>query len=242
MSSPQLSPEISSPVPSTPSDRFSTKRFRTLELILVLAVAFTGPVLLSLMVAGGAMTYELDADKARIAIGIANEVIGLCVLAYVLTRQGRNFQTVLDRFRWQDIPWSMALMAAAYSGYVVAFYVIDLAYLAAGKTFVIPTVSVHFGMSIVAILFIALNPLFEEVMVRGYLMSEILALTGKGWVAVLLSVVLQAVYHLYQGVTPALMYAGLFFVYSLYFLQTKRIWPVILSHFYFDALTLIYYR
>ena len=57
--------------------------------------------------------------------------------------------------------------------------------------------------------------------------------------AVLVSVAIQAFYHLYQGVPAALGHGATFLVFSLYYLRTRRIAPVVLAHLYMDVGALI---
>ncbi len=86
-----------------------------------------------------------------------------------------------------------------------------------------------------------LNPFFEEIIVRAYLMTEVRQLTGSGAKAVMVSTALQMSYHFYQGVPMALSDGAAFLVFSLYYSKTRRITPVILAHLYMDVLgTLIF--
>jgi membrane protease YdiL (CAAX protease family) len=65
-------------------------------------------------------------------------------------------------------------------------------------------------------------------------------LTGSGALAVAISVALQTVYHLYQGVIMAVATGAGFLIFSLYYARSRRITPVILAHLYLDALALWY--
>ena len=57
------------------------------------------------------------------------------------------------------------------------------------------------------------------------------------WLAVVVSTLLQTSYHFYQGVAPAVSYIGGFAVMSIYFLRTRRIWPVIIAHILIDSIS-----
>ena len=82
------------------------------------------------------------------------------------------------------------------------------------------------------------NAIFEESLVRAYLMTEIVYFTRKPWLALFVSTVVQSTYHLYQGVAPAVSDLGLFAVFSFFYMRTGRIWPVILAHMILDALAM----
>ena len=94
-------------------------------------------------------------------------------------------------------------------------------------------------VSILGVLFLIINPFFEELTARAYVISEVQFFTSSRGLAVLFSVLLQSSYHLYQGLGPALLTIPLFAVFSLYYVKTKRILPVILAHMFFDFLALL---
>jgi len=94
------------------------------------------------------------------------------------------------------------------------------------------------GVSALSIAFVCLNPFFEELIVRGYLMTEIVELGGKGALAIVLSVAVQMSYHLYQGLANCIALATIFAVFSIYFLRSRRIAPVVLAHLCIDAYAL----
>ena len=57
--------------------------------------------------------------------------------------------------------------------------------------------------------------------------------------AVVISVVLQVSYHLYQGTARTIAVAATFTVFSIYFARTRRIFPVVVAHFCIDAYALV---
>jgi len=84
-----------------------------------------------------------------------------------------------------------------------------------------------------------LNPFFEELIVRAYLMTEIGELTGSWILAAGLSTALQFSYHLYYGWEGALSLSFQFLVFSIYYANTRRAIPVILAHGFFDVIALL---
>jgi membrane protease YdiL (CAAX protease family) len=58
--------------------------------------------------------------------------------------------------------------------------------------------------------------------------------------AVVISVALQTSYHLYQGLPAALSHIPAFLLFSLYFVRTRRILPVILAHMFMDIFALAF--
>jgi membrane protease YdiL (CAAX protease family) len=86
-----------------------------------------------------------------------------------------------------------------------------------------------------------LNPFFEELLVRGFLITEVESLFGSKSIAVFASVGVQASYHLYQGVPNAIFLSAGFLLFSLYFIRTRRILPVVLAHLYLDVSAVLIY-
>ncbi|QUH28562.1 CPBP family intramembrane metalloprotease [Vallitalea guaymasensis] len=77
-----------------------------------------------------------------------------------------------------------------------------------------------------------INPLFEELIVRSFFIEKIEALTNSSLVAIILSIILQLLPHIYQGFI-ALIYLGVMFtIFSLYYIRYRRIVPVILAHIF----------
>jgi len=181
----------------------------------------------------------------RLANGVIHELLALAVLLYVLFRQGRSARDIGLSFRWLDLPVSLALYGGGYLALYFTYIVLHYFYFfATGHVLkfwddVSQLMGNHF--SIVAIIFILINPWFEELIVRGYLMSEILALNKNAWVAVVLSVGVQSLYHLYQGIPNVVLLAVHFSIFALYYAKSRRILPVILAHFYTDAVSAGYF-
>ncbi len=90
-----------------------------------------------------------------------------------------------------------------------------------------------------AIPYSLLNPFFEELIVRAYLMTEVRALTGSWMLATALSVVVQFSYHLYYGWEGAIALSFLFLVFSIYYARTQRATPIIVAHGIFDIWGLV---
>ena len=223
-----------------------SQRLRCFELILVLFVAFGGSVSISIYALfTGVTLYEVKHSSALNFVGVIQELAALGVLFYVLFRQGRNPRDLGFSFSWKDIPLSLGLALVAFLAEVIAWQALSYGYnLATGNNLDANPKNVEFitsTLSIWTLILIVINPFFEELIVRAYLISEIQTFTGSAFVAVVLSAGLQATYHLYQGAAGFVPYAAMFAVFSLYYVQNRRIVPVILAHFYFDLFAVIYF-
>lgn len=178
-------------------------------------------------------------------IAIVIELISLLLLVYVLHRQGRRLRHLTLSFSWKDLPESLGLAIGAYIvfalSYVLLFYIY---YLVTGHALNATPQNVEHlktKITLAAVLLMLVNPFYEELIARAYIMTEVQFLTGSRLAALCASVALQSAYHLYQGVIAASMLAVLFTIFSIYFLMRRKILPVILAHMYFDFLALLSY-
>jgi membrane protease YdiL (CAAX protease family) len=236
-----MEPVVSLPGVAVPAEE-QPKRLRSLELGLVLFVVFSQLVVISVyVVLTGANLNGSSPGHAFTVSGILMELGGLALLRYVLFRQGRSFASLGLGFSWTDIPRAVLVIILAYVAFVIWWIAISQTYRFTGRALNSTSHNVDFlssMLSVWGVLFVILNPFFEELIARAYVISEIQFLTGSSALAVLFSVLLQSSYHLYQGLVPALLTTSLFAVFSLYYVKTKRIMPVILAHMFFDFLAL----
>ncbi len=222
----------------------NTKTWRSIELLLVLCVAFLPSVIISIMLYAGNQTDPSKAISANyFIIGTIRKLIAIGVLAYILFRQGRNFEQIGFSFSWKDIPVSILLFSIACIVYLAWDFVnFSGYYFITGRELDLSPKNVTFirtNITAWSLLFCFVNPFYEELIARAYMMSEIEYLTRKKSLAVILSVGLQTSYHLYQGFYPAWLLVPLFLIVSLYYVKWRRITPVILVHLYYDFFALI---
>lgn len=223
--------------------RDSPKTIRLLELLLVIGVAFGGPLYFSFYYFVFGLTTT--SSPSQHGYGVMTELLGLSVMAYVLFRQGRGPGDIGLSFSGRDLPRALLIAVVGYAAYCVFYLVLYYAgAAAAGAEPGSPEIAqgvfgTEFHWILLVLLFI--NPFFEELIVRAYLMTEVKGLTGSAVIAVTVSVAVQTLYHLYQGALMALTEAGLFLVFSLYFGRWGRIMPVVLAHLLFDLMAWSFY-
>lgn len=222
-----------------PQARLKARRLRLVELVLVLFVAFAMPIYTSLytLLISGRVFKSIPNGASSVSF-ILYEVSGLAVLGYVLFRREQRLDTLVRAFSWRDIPASIGLLIAvmiAASVYQLAWRAVFSTQGALGQSPKLVSVG---GISAAVVLFLIVNALFEELIARAFTITEIEFLTGKTSVAVAISVLMQASYHLYQGLASALATGVIFLFFSLYYVRTRRIWPVVLAHMFIDFLAL----
>jgi membrane protease YdiL (CAAX protease family) len=74
------------------------------------------------------------------------------------------------------------------------------------------------------------NGFAEELIMRGYLIPRFERLLGSSTKAVLVSMVLFASYHMYQGPAAVISIAVAGLVYGIAFCWLRRLWPIALAH------------
>src|SRR6266404_4447494 len=220
-----------------------TSRHRVAGLLIVLAVAFLGSVVSSVLTAREASyTYPDALLGYRYFQTLLHQLVSLGLLVYVVRQNRQGMADLGLTFQTRDIAPGIILWGISSWGYRLLSPIILSAceWLGWHRTApYLPGSKLNFG--VVTICFILVNPIFEEMIVRAYLMSETIALTGSSSLAVLVSVLLQTSYHLYQGVPYALALGLVFLVFSIYYARTRRILPVIAAHFLADLFFHLHY-
>lgn len=219
------------------------KTIRWFELCLVLLLCFSSSTISSLYILRNGMPQALSQIGSSWGYKTFHELVGLFLLGYVLWRRKLRFRDLGLRWSWRDLPVGILLFVVAMVVYSQGHRLILLLFHqtrleAATATWT--TAHQMFGHpSFMTIPFILLNPLFEELIVRAYLMTEIRALTGSWLLAGTVSVAIQASYHLYYGWVGALSVALYFVVFSTYYGIRRRATPIVIAHGIIDVLAII---
>jgi membrane protease YdiL (CAAX protease family) len=229
-------PELSSPI------EIKSGAVRLTELALVLAVAFVGPIFRSLVAFFGPAQIGGYSSNSALAYAICSELTALGVLLYVLFRQGRRWQSLFGDWKAKDILTAGGLLLYYIFAATLLYLIIQKTAFSITGHYLIPRdVKAMLGLKLspLAVVFVFINPIFEELIVRGYLMTEIMDIGGSKLLAVVVSVGLQTTYHLYQGGLNASIVGACFFIMSVYYAKTRRIAPIILLHFGMDATAVV---
>lgn len=233
-------------LPALPAAQQTPLSVRRLELLLLLGVAI-GPPLLNAFFAYflfGTAPRSPSYISFRLSAAIVQEAGSLALLSYILFRQGRTLRDIGLSFRWLDIPVSVGLFLLSWFASGICYVCINWAYYRATGHYVqrwdnaAAMLGTH--VSIIVVVFLVLNAFFEELIVRAYVMSEIIAWKNSLLLAGIFSVGIQSLYHIYQGVPNMLSIAALFSVYAVYYAKSRRILPIILAHLYIDLASAAY--
>ena len=243
MSDTTLLPEVATPTAGLGTSGPARRR-RLLALGLVLSVSFTQFIVTAFhYVFSHADLARFHRTQYSLLGGLITEVTSLLLLWFVLSEQGRTWKEIGLDPQWRDLGWGIALVFIAGMFSQVAVFAFQTTYLSYAGHY-LPARSLHAllgaAISPASILFTLVNPLFEELIVRAYAMSEIMALGGSRGLAILVSVSVQMSYHVYQGFVHCVALTVVFAIFAIYFARTRRIGPVIVAHFWSDAYGLIW--
>jgi membrane protease YdiL (CAAX protease family) len=226
---------------NSPAKPMESKRIRYFELCLVLLVALSTPFLNSvlLLVRGPSALGQIS--SFRWINGSLHEIIALALLGYVLARRGRRFRDLGLQWSARDCGVGLIVAVVSYISYLAVGIVLQSIHFAlVGDIATRNSSQAFFGHpGLPAVPYSLLNPFFEELIVRAYLMAEILELTGSSALAIAVSVLVQTSYHLYYGWFGAACLAFPFLVFALYFARYRRALPVIVAHEVWDLIGLI---
>ena len=222
----------------------SERHVRWFELSLVLLISFGGSFLSSL--------YLMQTGKAGLTLlfpyrwtrGLIQEIPCLLLLAYVLSRRRRSVRDLGLRWSVRDVAVGLGLTIVSYLAYAIGSFLVYLVHHAffPPGTSGISAADVTSHLSALTIPFTLINPFFEELIVRAFLMSEVKDLTGSWTLAAALSVALQWSYHLYYGWDGAFSVAFIFLAFSIYYAQTRKATPLVVAHGMLDLWALFWWK
>jgi|SRR5712692_2859384 len=226
---------------SQPEKLVEGRYLRWFEVCLVMLVALAGFFLNSLNLLQTGPGAAPRVSNFRWLIGVVNEVNALLLLGYVLSRRGRRFRDLGLRWSLRDVGVGLIVTAVSFLSYLVGSIVLQTIHFAMYGTLVTGHAAraIFTSPSTAAVPFFLLSPFFEELIVRAYLMTEIVELTRSATLAVIVSVAVQVSYHLYYGWLGALSIGCQVLIFALYYARWHRALPVIVAHGLFDLYGLI---
>jgi len=154
-------------------------------------------------------------------------------------RHGKSFRDLGLTWTRKDIGWAIILSAVGSLAFRAVYDAIYFGGLTAvshkAASAYVGNVLFGGGIFFTTILFQFLNPFFEELIVRAYVMTEVKQLTNSATKAIIISTLLQTSYHFYQGGPAAFGHLTAFLIFSIFYAKTNRITPIILAHLYSDV-------
>ncbi|HEY6369055.1 MAG TPA: hypothetical protein VIX37_00615 [Candidatus Sulfotelmatobacter sp.] len=164
--------------PPLPNGNVEGRTRRLLALGIVLFVGLGHFIAASAYYRIEGTTSSTDWSQLRVRLvgGMIAEAGSLAVLWYVLSGQGRGWKSMGWVFHWMDGPRALILTFGATAATYAVFMPVQICVHAYAGHY-LSTTSMHgmlgVGISGLSIAFIGLNPFFGELIVRGYLMTEV---------------------------------------------------------------------
>lgn len=181
-------------------------------------------------------------DLAYQVVGIVFALVPVALALYLLSSHGQSWKTRLglngNGRRWgKDVALGMGL-AAMIGIPGLGVYALGRAI---GQTVRIDTSGLPalWWSATILLLSAAVAGLLEEVIVVGYLVTRLQQLRWSIPAVVIASALLRGSYHLYQGWPMAVGNVAMGTVFSIYYLRTGRLGPLILAHWLLDAVSFI---
>jgi len=204
----------------------------TSDILLVTTLCFGWFILGSIAAVVSGFPDEPFTDSALYGIIAAELIFGAAALGYLRLRhydlaQLKPTPTVMGSLAGLVLFLAATIIAAAFEGLFMGG---DASRQPIDQMVSDATLSL---LPIVAVSVI--NGLYEETFLLGFLQR---ALEGHGAAfAIGASLLVRMSYHLYQGPAGAFSILGFGAVLSLYFLRTRKLWPVVFAHILADLLS-----
>ena len=222
-------------VPEAQSLPAITQQQRWIELGLVLLIAIVPAIYSAIIQLLYPRTGPPILPNLRTISGFLHQASVILLLIYLLSRRGASLKNIGLDWSWSETVVGFGLaMAALMLTAILALFVYWFGPHDFAPEMRSPRV-IFAGISPWLLLLYSMSSsFFEETVVRGFLTTELIGLAAPVWLATLTSVLLQTSYHLYYGFGGALIVAGSFIVFGLYFASSRRLLPVILGHLFVD--------
>jgi membrane protease YdiL (CAAX protease family) len=165
------------------------------------------------------------------------EVVILTSLGFFIKYRGWTFKSLGLMFQLKDLLYALALYGVFIFFYTLFYSIlVDILDVQLKVNFIQLN-----SLSLSAVLLISVvNPIFEELFLCGYLLSFRQKIMHP-YSLVFFSVAIRVSYHLYQNWFVLLHIIPFGIISAIWFLRTKRIWPIIMIHQLIDFFGLLAY-
>ena len=207
------------------------------ERTALAAVTLTVLLFLSLSTVGAdGSSAPLVLSDARLAGAFAVQIIVASTLGVWLWRRGwRPHRSATHPFTWRDPLRGVGVWAAALLGVAVWSAVCHALFPNLFAVAIGTQVVGQPSLSLV-IPFVIFNAVFEELL---WLSLCLVAFRRFGLgIAAAVSVTLRVLVHAYQGPLALITIVPMGVAFTLYYLRSRRLWPVVLAHVFQDLLSL----
>jgi membrane protease YdiL (CAAX protease family) len=214
------------------------RQHRRQDLAIILFLGFATNVVAAIYQLFVPVTANAGSVNIRFLSGLVHQAGILLLFGILLRRQGRAFSDIGLSFHWKDPLRGLALAAGSWIYWYLSATFMALVYFWSGSQLHQRDPAVIFAglWPALSLVYSMASAFYEEILVRGYFMTELIGLSCPVWLATVLSIALQTSYHFYYGFTNAILLSTGFAISAIYFARTRRLVPVILSHLFWNLL------
>ncbi len=212
----------------------SGKPSRKVQLIEVAVFLF---LIVPSMVAPMSLVGETHLRFMTVAISaIMTDLAFLSLVLYFIWRNNEPFEQIglTGKNVWNDIGWGLLLFLPVDFGANFLESTLHKAGLSAPSKIPSFLVASGFGKVILAFIFMIIVAVAEETIFRGYLLLRFKSVTGRTFLAVVLSSAIFSLGHGYEGVAGMLSVFSLGVVFSAVYLWRGSLVAPIVMHFLID--------
>jgi membrane protease YdiL (CAAX protease family) len=217
------------------------REFFAPEFLLIVLLAFGLFSVASIRALFGPLTGRaaLLFDDHRVWTLLIYQLSVTPVIAYILWERGWKWPDFSVRITPRGVLQGLALAVGAFAlskaGFILTSSVATASVSSAAA--VIPAGPGIFAIG--GLLFAAIvKAIFEELLVVAYVVQSLRGRFGIA-LAVNMSIALRMSFHLYQGPGAFLSFAAFGLVFTLFYIRTGRLWPLIVAHALVEAVQLI---
>lgn len=179
---------------------------------------------------------DLAYQLAGIVFPLVPALLALYLLELTRERRGIGFDLRRPRF---DLGWGFAL-AAAIGVPGLGLYLASRA-LGINTTVSPANLAENWWTVPVLVGFALMNGVLEEVVMVGFFFARARQLGWAPWMVVVVSAVIRAGYHLYQGFGGFVGNLAMGLIFGAVYLRAKRVGPLVVAHVLLDLVAFVGY-
>lgn len=180
-------------------------------------------------------------SNIRFLVSALTQLFFIILLLRILNSRGETIRSLSKDPKWSDLPLGLCLSIVAEILRFLAFSV--QAWISNSPAASLPPQNIdHFKIQISALYVISIivNPVCEEMVMRGFFQDRLVKLGYHASLIVVFSAALQAAYHVHQGIIRCVNLFAMFLVFAIFYHWTRRLWAVVIAHFALGLQAMLY--
>lgn len=158
---------------------------------------------------------------------VVYEIIILTILAYYLKHRNWSIKDFNLDFTFKMIVVAIFLVVLREGIGMLIIKITSTSKIFSLETINEPIISFHTNIVSIALMVIV-NSIYEEVLLIGYFFKRFEKFHPA--IIILISLLIRASYHTYQGFTNLIMIFLMGLIFGLYYVKYKKLWPLIIAH------------